>query len=152
MKNFKLLAAILVLAVSMTIYSCDPDTTDDTPSGPSFTITEVDMAPSDVASAPEINGKIKVKNNTGEQINLYWIRNNVSVPTGWEATVCDHELCNPVSTTERDLILNADQEIELKLTFYANGTRGSGSADLVIYDKADEAGTTATYTFNATAN
>ncbi len=152
MKNFRLLAALLVLAVSMTIYSCDPDTTDDTPAGPSFSVTEVEMAPSGMSTDIELNGKVNVKNTSEEQINLYWLRNNISVPNGWETALCDHELCYPVATVERDLILEAGQEVELKLVFRPGGNRGSGSADLVLYDKADQAGTTVTHTFNATAN
>lgn len=152
MKNFKLLTAVLVLAVSMTIYSCDPDTTDDTPTGPSFTVTEVDMTPTGNSSDVELNGKMKVKNTSEEQVNLYWVRNNITVPATWETALCDHELCYPVATVERDLILEAGQEVELKLVFRPAGERGTGSADLVLYDKADQAGTTVTHTFTATAD
>lgn len=147
MKNFRLLTAILVLAVSMTVYSCN----DDEPIGPSFSVTEIEMSPTGRAIDVDINGKIKVKNTSDAQINLYWVRNNIVVPNGWETALCDHELCYPVAVVERDLILEAGQEVELKLVFRPDGNVGTGSADLVLYDKADQAGTTKTYTFSAMA-
>lgn len=154
MKNLRLLAALVILAVSMTVYSCGDDTDDGTsePAGPSFSVTEVDMEPVGSINDVEINGKIKVKNTSDAQINLYWIRNNITVPTGWETALCDHELCYPTSVVERDLILDVDQEVELKLVFRPDGNRGPGSADIVLYDKADRAGSEKTYSFTATTN
>jgi hypothetical protein len=150
MKNFKLLAAILLLVGSVTIYSCG----DDTPvaTGPSFSVTEVEMNPTGTITDVDINGKVKIKNTSDAQINLYWVRNNINVPNNWLTAFCDHVLCYPVATIEGDIILEAGQEEELKLVFRPDGNRGTGSADLVLYDKADQAGSTVTHTFTATAN
>lgn len=148
MKNFKILT-IALLSVILTIGACAPDDTED--NTPKFEVTEVDMTPSANATSVEINGKIKVKNISSATLNLYWARKNVTIPSAWETAVCDHERCYSDNISERDLILEAGQEIELKAVFRPNGLTGTGSVDLSIYEKADQSNTEKTFTFTATA-
>jgi hypothetical protein len=148
MKKFKFLALAIFAVVALTISSCSPD---DTPAEPSFTVTEVNYTILGAASDAELNAIVTVKNTSDEEITLYWVRQNVTVPTGWATAICDHNLCYPENVAEHDLILTAGQEIELKGVFYPNNVDGTGSYDLLIYDTVDRANTEATYSFSATA-
>jgi hypothetical protein len=148
MKNFKILT-IALLSVMLTIGACAPDDTED--NTPKFEVTEVTMTPSANATEVEINGKIKVKNISSATVNLYWARKNVNIPSAWETAVCDHELCYPNTVGERDLILEAGQEVELKAVFRPNGLAGTGSVDLSVYEKGKQSTTEKTFTFTATA-
>ena len=147
MKSFKLLSILAIIVLSISSCSTDPDE----PTGPSFTVTEINYAGSGAATDSDILAKVYVENTSDADITLHWVRENVSVPSGWETAICDHNLCYPKTTGEEDLVLTAGQKIELKFTFYPNSVDGTGTADLVIYDTADQTGTTATYSFSATA-
>ena len=148
MKNFKFLALAMFAVVALSFSSC---TTDDTPAEPSFTVTEINYTVSGNVSLSELNAKITVKNTSDATVTLYWVRQNVIVPTGWGTAICDHNLCYPENVNEHDLVLTAGQEIELKGVFYPNGTDGTGTYDLLMYDTADQANTEQTYSFSATA-
>jgi hypothetical protein len=150
MKNFKLLSLALFAMVALTIASCstDPGTT---PTGPNFSITEINYTVSGSVTEPELVGKISITNTSSEAITLHWIRQNVATPTGWATAVCDHIQCYPVGIAEKDLPIDAGATIELKMNFYPDGNDGTGSCDLVIYDTADRTNTEATHSFSATA-
>lgn len=148
MKSFKLLSVAFFAIIALSITSCD---TDSNASEPSFTVTEINYSATGNASDSDILAKVYVENTSEADITLHWVRQNVSVPAGWETAICDHNLCYPTATNEKDLVLTAGQKIELKFTFYPNDTEGTGTSDLVIYDTADQDATTATYSFSATA-
>jgi hypothetical protein len=150
MKNLKLLSLALLAVVALTIASCSPDEPDE-PTAPKFTVTEINYTATANASEPELITKISIKNTSSEAITLHWVRQNVVIPTGWATAVCDHIQCYPVEVDEKDLPLDAGATIELKMNFYPDGIDGTGTCDLVIYDKADQTNTTGTYSFSATA-
>jgi hypothetical protein len=147
MKNFKLLSLALLAVVALTVASCGPDE----PAEPNFTVTEINYTVSGNVSESELNAIVYVENTSSETITLYWNRQNIVVPSGWETAVCDHNLCYPSNVIEHDLVLTAGQKIELKMVFYPNNVDGTGSCDLKIYDTADQTNTEAVYSFTATA-
>ena len=147
MKSFKLLSILAIIVLSISSCSTDPDE----PTGPSFTVTEINYAGSGAATDSDILAKVYVENTSDADITLHWVRENVSVPSGWETAICDHNLCYPKTTGENDLELTANQKIQVKFTFYPNGADGTGTGDLVLYDKANQAGSTQTLNFSATA-
>ncbi len=146
MKSLKLLSLALFAVITFSISSCTPDDTE-----PKFTVTEINFSVSGNVTDSELNAKVHVTNTSDETITLHWIRQNVITPTGWKTTVCDHNQCYPETTNEQDLVLTAGEEIELKFAFYPEGIEGTGTADLVIYDKADRTNTEGTFNFSGTA-
>jgi hypothetical protein len=147
MKQLQLLLALCLAVFSLSMPSCG----DDEPLAPSFSTTEVTMSPLGTAADAELIGKIKVKNETASEITLKWVRQNVNVPTGWETAVCDHVQCYDKAMGERPLVIAANSEIELKLNFYPNGTAGTGTGELKLYDPANQTGTEKVFSFSATA-
>jgi hypothetical protein len=148
MKNFKLLSLAVFAIIALTIASCS---TDPEPTGPNFSVTEINYTVTANASEPELIGKVSITNTSSEAITLHWVRQNVVTPSGWATAVCDHIQCYPLEVDEKDLPIDAGATIELKMNFYPDGIDGTGSCDLVIYDIADQENTKATYSFTATA-
>lgn len=146
MKSLKLLSLALFAVVAFTISSCS---TDDyvVP----FTISAIDNDVVGSMNDSEIVGKFNITNNTGEQLTLRWVRQNESFPAGWESAICDHILCYDRALSERDLVLDANATEEIKFNFYPEGVSGSGTADLVIFDPANQELSTETVSFSALA-
>lgn len=149
MKNFKLLSLAFIAIVALTVSSCneDPGEVYSTP----FTITEINYSVEGNASTTDLLSKFTVANTTAEAITLRWVRQNVSVPTEWGTAICDHNLCWDRTVSEQDLEIPANDEVEIKFTFYPENTSGSGTAELVLYDKANQSESTQTLTLSATA-
>ncbi len=152
MKNLKFFYLAILAMGFFTFSSCGDDEGTTTPSGPSFTITDVTLDASGRANDAEIVAKVMLKNNTDAVLDLEWERTNENVPMGWATAICDHNLCYPPDVDSRALQLNANQEIELKFNFYPDNNTGNGSADLTLYEAADKAGTSVTKSFTGTAN
>lgn len=149
MKNLKLLSLAFFAIVAFTISSCndDPGETYVVP----FTISAVDADVVGSMNDGEIVGKFNITNNTGEQLTLHWVRQNVSFPTGWESAICDHILCYDRALGERDLVLDANATEEIKFNFYPEGIAGTGTADLVVYDSVNQTESTQTISFSGLA-
>lgn len=118
----------------------------------SFSVDAINVAPTGSATDSEIVGKISVKNETSEPLNLMWQKEDIGLPSGWQTAICDHMLCYGTHIVERPLMLEANQEIEIKFNFYPNRRRGQGSSRLSIYVAEDQENTIQTTTFSAEAN
>lgn len=146
MKSLKLLSLALFAVVAFTISSCSPDDY-----VVPFTISAIDNDVTGNMGDTEIVGKFNITNNTGEQLTLRWVRQNVDFPAGWESAICDHILCYDRALSEKDLVLDANATEEIKFNFYPEGVSGSGTAELVIYDSVNQELSTETISFSATA-
>lgn len=146
MKSLKLLSLALIAVVAFTISSCSTD--DYTVP---FTISDISADAVGSMNDSEIVATFNITNNTDEELTLRWVRENVSFPSGWESAVCDHILCYDRALSENDLVLDANATEEIKFNFYPEGVNGSGTADLVIYDPANQAESTETISVSALA-
>ncbi len=92
------------------------------------------------SNIPVIN---HIQNNTVADIDLYWSRQNVQIPTAWRTTVCDLNLCwgETVSTNSFTLPptpAHTPGEL-LEVQFRPNNVAGSGSCQIAVFRSSDNA-------------
>lgn len=88
--------------------------------------------------------------NLSDSAHLKWTRYELSMPTGWETTVCDPNNCYSVSTATKNFSLKPNFNGILKVNFIPNGVVGSGLVKLNV-QSTDVAGTSLDAYFFATS-
>ena len=78
-------------------------------------------------------GDIPIGNDIDATTSMYWEIDSVNLPTEWEFSICDHNLCYPIGTqnVEWSLPVNGGY---LNMHFYPHGQEGEGFVTLKVND------------------
>jgi Secretion system C-terminal sorting domain len=93
----------------------------------------VDGAPSDAI----ITAEAFVSNTTTAPIDVTWVRENITMPTGWKTSICDLNLCWSSSTNTQSFLidptpLHAAGE-SMHVQFKPFNVAGDGHIDVALY-------------------
>lgn len=81
-------------------------------------------------------GYINVNNDLGTSQSLYWEVDSVNLPSQWQFSVCDQDICHPIGTVEANWTLPFSQGY-LNMHFYPNDQEGEGFVIIRVYDSPD---------------
>ncbi|MGH1336208.1 MAG: hypothetical protein ACRBFS_08775 [Aureispira sp.] len=119
--------------------------------GPKFSLSTNSESGTAVKTAPKTEYKSKVKNLTGSDLNLTWVRiNDSNNPGAWVIDVCDIVQCHIPTVNTYDITVPANGEFDLKIGFDVGGRAGTGAATVDLYETGD-VGTTQVFTASHTA-
>lgn len=89
------------------------------------------------ASASDFYGDISIVNDNGASNSMYWEVDSVNLPTNWEFSVCDQNICYPKGTQNVQWNLPGNGGY-LNMHFYPNGEAGEGLVILKVNDSPGE--------------
>lgn len=78
-------------------------------------------------------GDIPLENDNGASNSMYWEVDSVNLPTEWEFSVCDQDVCYPIGTQNVQWNLPGNGGY-LNMHFYPNGQEGEGFVILKVND------------------
>lgn len=78
-------------------------------------------------------GYIDIDNDQGVSQSMYWEVETVDLPSQWEFSVCDQDICYPIGTNGVEWSLPFLQGY-LNMHFYPNNQEGEGFVTLRVYD------------------
>lgn len=85
------------------------------------------------ATDSDFYGDIPIGNDDGASNSMYWEVDSVNLPTGWEFSVCDQNICYPKGTQNIQWNLPGSGGY-LNMHFYPNGQDGEGLVVLKVND------------------
>lgn len=101
----------------------------------------------------QVIGYGRVKNLASTTRTYRWTRQVRLLSEGWEAAVCDTNLCYLPTVETATFELAPDLEANMDVYIYPNGLSGEAIVEVTVTDEADENITaTATYYFNVSPN
>jgi len=89
------------------------------------------------ASDSDFYGDIPIVNDDGASNSMYWEVDSVNLPSNWEFSVCDQNICYPIGTQNVQWNL-PDNGGYLNMHFYPNGQEGEGFVTLKVNDSPDQ--------------
>ncbi|MCH2045749.1 MAG: hypothetical protein MK212_16650 [Saprospiraceae bacterium] len=153
MKKILFLAMILGVAFA----SCKKDPVIDPEPEPepvvtaTFSLSAETVSGSGSATDNEIITAVSFTNNsTIDGASEYvWEIDDTTLPTGWQASICDNVQCWSPDRTDNTISVNKDDSFDLKVHFYPNNIDGSGTVNVKVYATSDSAGTAKTIVYTA---
>jgi len=85
----------------------------------------------------EIVGKIVVTNNSSNEVDFTWVRDQSGFVDGWTSGVCDKNLCYLPQVSTQKFNLTAGETGNMDLHLYPNDISGDGFADITVTDDND---------------
>lgn len=89
------------------------------------------------ATESDFYGDIPLGNDDGASNSMYWEVDSVNLPSGWEFSVCDQNICYPIGTQNVQWNLPGNGGY-LNMHFYPNGQDGEGLVVLKVNDSPNE--------------
>lgn len=89
------------------------------------------------ATDSDFYGDIPIGNDDGVSDDMYWEVDSVNLPSSWEFSVCDQNVCYTKGTQNVEWILPGNGGY-LNMHFYPNGQDGEGFVVLKVNDSPDE--------------
>ena len=100
-----------------------------------FSVEVLDTTLSGPANETDFYGDINLTNNTSSALDMRWERINVALPGLWTTSVCDPQLCHPVSTDSADFSLPVFGIYNyINVHFFPNDVAGSGFIQVKVYE------------------
>lgn len=90
-----------------------------------------------VATESDFYGDIPLSNVNGASNSMYWEVDSVNLPSNWEFSVCDQDICYPIGTESVQWNLPGNGGY-LNMHFYPNGQEGEGFVTLKVNDSPNE--------------
>lgn len=89
------------------------------------------------ATDNDFYGDIPIDNDDGTSNSMYWEVDSVNLPSNWEFSVCDQDICYPIGSQSIDWNLPNNGGY-LNMHFYPNGQQGEGYVVLKVNDSPDQ--------------
>jgi Secretion system C-terminal sorting domain len=103
----------------------------------------------------EIKGKATFKNTSSATKKFTWVRNILSIASGWQALVCDNKSCwsSTVGTAPEQIELAPNGTSNLDVYIRPSGKGGTASVEVRVSEVGNDANAaTAKYTFSSTTS
>lgn len=102
-----------------------------------FTPVTIDTTFFGEATDNDFYGDVPIDNDDGASNSMYWEVDSVNLPSNWEFSVCDQDICYPIGTQNIQWNL-PDNGGYLNMHFYPNGEEGEGFVVLKVNDSPNE--------------
>lgn len=88
------------------------------------------------ASQNDFYGDVPITNDIQTSTPMYWEIESVNLPSNWEFSICDQDICYPEGTENVEWNLPANGGY-INIHFYPNGQEGEGVVTLKVNDLPD---------------
>lgn len=123
------------------------------PIGPSFSMSTNSESGTATASSAKVAYKSKVINLTNSDLSLRWVRTlGTNNPGRWDIDVCDIVQCHIPTVSTYTFNVPANDSFYLKIGFQTQGSTGTASAKVYLFEPSDSASTVQTFEATHTAN